>query len=151
MKRTSSKIISLSLICFGIIIAEFSFNEPFKIAFNQHTPSFGKTHFILGYDGSLDQSTQVEQPKQKKRNTELETSDGDWQIPNVFFTPDDNVRQALIHYIAQEQVALRIAVFVFTDKQIAQALIDAHRRRVRVELITDSAGLRDRGNQIGGL
>ena len=37
---------------------------------------------------------------------------------------------------------------MFTDKEIANALINAHKRGVRIDL-ADSAGLRDRQNKIG--
>lgn len=71
--------------------------------------------------------------------------------PAVFFSPDDNVRAYLLDLIAHEQEHIAIAVFVFTDKHIAQALIEAHERGVLVELVTDTTGLRDRYNKVSSL
>lgn len=55
----------------------------------------------------------------------------------VLFSPDDEVREALIKLIDEETESIHIAIFTITDKQIVEALIRAHERGVIVELVTD--------------
>lgn len=98
-------------------------------------PDFGKTHFIVGFDHTqeINQSTpSVRTPSSVK----------------VFFSPDDNVQEKLISFIDQELVSIKIAVFVFTDEQIAQALIRAKNRGVDVQIIIDPSHIKDRYSKI---
>lgn len=67
---------------------------------------------------------------------------------HVYFSPDDNVKNHLIKAINTECSYIKIAIFTFTDKQIADALLDAHRRGVFVEIVTDPVCLKDRFNKI---
>ncbi len=50
--------------------------------------------------------------------------------------------------INQEQRSIKIAIFSFTENKIAQALLEAQKRGVRVELIADNGCLRDRYNKL---
>jgi HKD family nuclease len=113
---------------------------------------FGKTHFIVGQ--SADQRSELMGQKSgadSQANPNSGTRRSVIKKSEIFFSPDDNVRENLLQLIEQEQEAISIAVFVFTDKQIAHHLIDAAKRGIRVEIVTDSAGLRDRYNKIGHL
>ncbi|MGB8367445.1 MAG: phospholipase D-like domain-containing protein, partial [Candidatus Babeliales bacterium] len=65
--------------------------------------------------------------------------------------PDDDINKKLISLIDQEQSYIRIAVFNFTNRTIAQALIDAAKRGVKVEVITDITCIFDRYNKIDQL
>jgi phosphatidylserine/phosphatidylglycerophosphate/cardiolipin synthase-like enzyme len=105
-------------------------------------PSFGKTHFVIGYQPSASAHTQKAENKQDHAGLSPVP-------PVVFFTPDHDVRSQLISLINQEQENIKIAVFLFTDKKIADALLAANRRGVHIEIVTDPAGLRDRANKIG--
>jgi phosphatidylserine/phosphatidylglycerophosphate/cardiolipin synthase-like enzyme len=58
-------------------------------------------------------------------------------VRRVLFSPDDDIKTVLIGLIEQEKKRIALAVFTITDKDIAQALIDAHQRKVIVELVTD--------------
>lgn len=104
--------------------------------------AFGKTHFVIGH-------TPEKKPQPVTTNSESRAVTNPNSDCVAFFTPDDDVRTELIKLIDQEQEAIRIAIFILTDKQITQALINAHNRKVRVEVVTDPAGLRDRQNKIG--
>jgi HKD family nuclease len=113
---------------------------------------FGKTHFIVGQ--SADQRSELMAQKSGAGSRESQNSGTRRSVikkSEIFFSPDDNVRENLVQLIEQEEEAISIAVFVFTDKQIAHHLIDAAKRGVQVEIVTDSAGLRDRYNKIGHL
>lgn len=62
----------------------------------------------------------------------------DGQILRALFTPQDDVRQTIIELINNEQKAIQIAIYFFTDTTIANALIHAkNQRNIRVEIITD--------------
>ena len=104
-------------------------------------PTFGKTHFVIGYTPEHKIEPKITTAPVATRET---ASSG-----VAFFTPDDDVRSELIKLICQEQEAIRIAIFMMTDKLIAQELINAHKRGITVEVVTDPAGLRDRQNKIG--
>ncbi|MDP3889554.1 MAG: phospholipase D-like domain-containing protein, partial [bacterium] len=100
--------------------------------------NFGKTHFIIGQ-------------KDQEREQQVAQRLPHISEPEVYFTPDDDVRSVLLDMIAREPQHISIAVFAFTDSKIAQALIDAHTRGVHVELVSDPASLRDVHNKIGML
>lgn len=53
------------------------------------------------------------------------------------FSPDDKITDHLIDTIKGAQKSIRAAVYMFTDKDIAQALIDAQTRKVKVSVIVD--------------
>ncbi|MEI6321079.1 MAG: phospholipase D family protein [Pseudomonadota bacterium] len=55
----------------------------------------------------------------------------------VAFTPGDPVDEILIGVIAQARQQVLVQAFSFTHKAIARALVDAHRRGVRVEVLAD--------------
>ncbi|MBI4755568.1 MAG: phospholipase D family protein [Betaproteobacteria bacterium] len=53
------------------------------------------------------------------------------------FEPWDDAEAALRRVIAQARREIYVQAFLFTSRAIAQALIDAHRRGVRVEVLAD--------------
>lgn len=55
----------------------------------------------------------------------------------VAFTPGDPVDDILIGVIGQARQQVLVQAFSFTHKAIARALVDAHRRGVRVEVLAD--------------
>ncbi|MBP9765445.1 hypothetical protein KBD08_03875 [Candidatus Babeliales bacterium] len=59
----------------------------------------------------------------------------------VYFTPRDDLRTQLITLIQQERQSIHCAVYMFTDKKIAQALVDAHVRGVRVSVVIDQISM----------
>ena len=94
--------------------------------------ALGKTHFIVGYT----KDKKVVQPQKTviENNTvpyNLICNDG---VKSAYFSPDDDVRSVLLYLIAQETKSIRIAMFTFTEKKLAQALIDARARGVEVEI-----------------
>ena len=79
-------------------------------------------------------------------NARLVCHDGCYK--QAFFSPDDNVQEILVQLIDQEQTSIKIAIFSFTDGKIAQALVDARRRGVKVEVIVDVTGIKDKFSKI---
>ena len=55
----------------------------------------------------------------------------------VYFSLLDNPQKAIIKNINQAQAFINIAMYVFTDKEIALPLIDAQKRGVKVRLYLD--------------
>lgn len=110
----------------------------------QHT--FGKTHFIVNYPTqSLKEKKQQAIPQQNNQAF-VECSDG---ICRAYFSPNDNIKQKLIDLINNEQSAIKISIYMFNDKDIAQALIDAkNKRKVDVQVIADSVCMKDRFSKI---
>ena len=53
------------------------------------------------------------------------------------FSPDDKPTRTLIELINNAQTSIHAAVYMLTDKTIAQALINAHARKIDVKIIID--------------
>lgn len=109
---------------------------------------FGKTHFIVGYPA---EALLKEQQKSKKKDSLCDESFGlicDGKIKQVFFSPDDGIRNVLLYLIGQEKKSIRLTAFSFTDGDIAQALIDAMARGVNIELVVDPGFTQDRFTKI---
>ncbi len=114
--------------------------------------SFGKTHFIVGASS--------EQVKQELGAAPTDAQDSHLlqQVqPNesfsaqALFSPDDGLETKLIELIGQEQDSMKIAVFLFTNGNIAQALVDAQKRGIKIEIVTDASCLQDKFNKIAAL
>jgi phosphatidylserine/phosphatidylglycerophosphate/cardiolipin synthase-like enzyme len=63
------------------------------------------------------------------------------RVEGVFFVPDDPVKKLLIGLIYFEKKSIKAAVYQLTDPDIFNALLDARRRGVTVEIITDKSCL----------
>ncbi len=113
----------------------------FLVALNTVPTGFGKTHFIVGHPSHDVPQTMV------TRSTPHAPS----STTQVFFTPDDDVRNELMQLINQESKKIRIAMFLLTDPEIAKSLRQAKQRGVQVELITDASCLKERANKINFL
>ncbi len=116
-----------------------------------NAPNLGKTHFILGLPNP-------DPLRLKKINLSANSTDlgqrlvcHDGCYKQAFFSPDDNVQEILVQLIDQEKKSIKIAIFSFTDGKIAQALVDARRRGVQVEVIVDITGTRDKFSKIDWL
>jgi phosphatidylserine/phosphatidylglycerophosphate/cardiolipin synthase-like enzyme len=59
----------------------------------------------------------------------------------VWFSPKDNISGKLIEKIKNSKTRIYAAIFMFTDKKIAQALIDAKNNGLDVQVVTDKSCL----------
>ena len=59
----------------------------------------------------------------------------------VYFSPDDKPQKHLIGYINGAKTRIYAAIYMFTDKKIAQALMDAKDRGIDVQIITDQTSV----------
>lgn len=106
--------------------------------------NFGKTNFIIGMP-----SNYVTQQSDKADDNQVKNDQHG--INEAYFSPEDDLQQKLIDYIKHEQQGIKLAIFSFTDKEIADALIDAHKRGVTVEIVADAGLLADRFGKISCL
>lgn len=60
------------------------------------------------------------------------------QIKRALFSPDDNIEDVLVSLIDTEREKISMTAFSLTSLSVANALINAKRRRVVVELIVDA-------------
>jgi len=111
------------------------------VLINGITPAFGKTHFIIGMKKPIQQMLLSTAPTTAQKIFSPTNT-------NAYFAPDDNLEDILCQYIAREHEAIDIAVYSFTNKRIAQALIDAHKKGVAIRIVTDQYGIRDRFSKI---
>ena len=66
----------------------------------------------------------------------------------VYFSPGKSCRAAILNQIRMAVRSLDICVFTISDDYIAEALIHAHKRHVRVRIITDNDKSEDKGSDI---
>ncbi len=59
----------------------------------------------------------------------------------AFFTPQDDLTAIFIRMIDAEKKSIHGAIYMFTDKKIAQALINAKKRGVDVQIILDQISM----------
>lgn len=62
-------------------------------------------------------------------------------LSQVYFTPRDDIKTHLITLIKEERLSIDAAVYMMTDKFIAQALIEAYVRGVKVRLVLDQISM----------
>jgi len=66
----------------------------------------------------------------------------------VLFTPWDDAESALLKAIGRARHRIHVQAFVFTSRNIAKALEDAHRRGVKVEMLADAKQATENENSL---
>jgi mitochondrial cardiolipin hydrolase len=66
----------------------------------------------------------------------------------VFFSPGDACLSAIVRRLRGARKTIDICVFTVTDNRISDAILDAHRRGVKVRIITDNDKAYDEGSDI---
>jgi phosphatidylserine/phosphatidylglycerophosphate/cardiolipin synthase-like enzyme len=67
-------------------------------------------------------------------------ADATWE---VCFTPGGDCTKAIVTAIAAARRSIYVQAYSFTSKPIARAMLEAHERGVRVEVILDQSSLRE--------
>ncbi len=67
---------------------------------------------------------------------------------SAFFAPNDNCQKEICEFIKKSIVVLDICVFTISDDDITKAILFAHRKGVKVRLITDNDKMQDLGSDI---
>ncbi len=60
-----------------------------------------------------------------------------WSLCTVYFTPRDDLKSLLIELIKEERKSIDCAMYMFTEKIIAQEILQAHLRGVKVRIVLD--------------
>ncbi len=128
---------ALLICCYAAVTLSSFAEQQVKPVALQAPETFGKTHFIVGMP-----------PQAAVKKKVAPTASG---TQCAYFAPDDDLQEQLIALINKEKKAIQLAIFSFTDKKIAQALIDAKKRGVVVELVADPGFLYDRYTKIPDL
>ena len=66
----------------------------------------------------------------------------------VHFSPGETCLQAILDRLNDAERTIDICVFTITDDRIARTIVDAHRRKVRVRVITDNDKANDEGSDV---
>ena len=156
-----SKIVTLiAAVVFLTMLPSASTAKPRKrrSAYNVNTSlnvpfTFGKTHFILGLPTDYSSPTLKleQQAPDTQASLECPIAVKNGRICQVFFAPDADLQKLLISLIDQEAHSIKVAIFSFTDGEIAKALVRAKNRGVAVQLITDQGCIRDKFSKIAAL
>lgn len=72
-------------------------------------------------------------------------------IKKALFSPDNRIKEVLIGLINEEQKSLAMAAFTLTDMDMAQALIDAHDRKVALEIVVDGGCMENEYSKVAKL
>jgi phosphatidylserine/phosphatidylglycerophosphate/cardiolipin synthase-like enzyme len=68
-----------------------------------------------------------------------------WSIDTeVAFSPDRGATELVVKTIAEAKQTIRVAAYSFTSKPIAEALLDAHKHGIDVEVVVDKSNEKDR-------
>ncbi|GGF27809.1 phospholipase D-like domain-containing protein [Echinicola rosea] len=78
----------------------------------------------------------------------LQEKDGPQANADVFFSPGNTCREAIIREMRLAQSVIHICVFTISDNQITDELIHAHQRNVIVKVLTDDEKCFDLGSDI---
>jgi phosphatidylserine/phosphatidylglycerophosphate/cardiolipin synthase-like enzyme len=113
--------------------------------------TLGKKHFIVGYTYEQSKPAIVlEQPVEQNNRIKSDIPFNlvcDDQVKAIYFAPNDDVRSVLKYLIENEKEKIQVAMFAFTDRDLAQAFIQARKRGVVIELIADANNTYGRYNK----
>lgn len=111
-------------------------------SYSNHASTLGRTHFIVGMP-------QAEYAQYKKISS-MPVSSLDVEH-KILFAPDDDIHAELLQLIQNEPKSIKVAMYLFTDKDIAQALCEAKQRGVQIECITDATCISNKFNKVDAL
>ncbi len=66
----------------------------------------------------------------------------------AYFSPGEDCRTAIAARFGAARTTVDVCVFTITDDRLAEALLDAHRRGVRVRLVSDNEKIDDPGSDV---
>jgi phosphatidylserine/phosphatidylglycerophosphate/cardiolipin synthase-like enzyme len=134
----------------------FAISLFFCITCGPYSNGLGKTHFVIGCSPAMYLSCG------KSHNIVPDLSsaplpscplslNADGRICCTLFAPDDDWHAVLLWLIEQEKEKICLAVYLLTDKRIADALCNARMRGITIEVVTDQTCVHDRSNKLGRL
>ena len=66
----------------------------------------------------------------------------------VYFSPGEKCRQAITRFLREAKKTLDICVFTISDNQISDVILECHRNRIKVRVISDDDKTFDKGSDI---
>lgn len=69
-------------------------------------------------------------------------------LEQVHFSPGNSCREAIIKHLNSASQHIRICVFTISDNIIVDAILKAHRKGIKIKIITDNDKTFDRGSDI---
>ncbi|WLQ12293.1 phospholipase D-like domain-containing protein [Hahella aquimaris] len=78
----------------------------------------------------------------------LDSGEDESNLTRAYFSPGEQCRRAIIERIRHAQSSLQICVFTISDDKIADEIINAHKRGLKIRIITDNDKSFDRGSDI---
>eukprot|EP00298_Acanthocystis_sp_HF-20_P028409 c7132_g1_i1.p1 GENE.c7132_g1_i1~~c7132_g1_i1.p1 ORF type:complete len:205 (-),score=96.22 c7132_g1_i1:66-680(-) len=84
----------------------------------------------------------------KKPETKTITTKKQEVVQEALFFPQDGSIEKILSWLSSAQVTLDIAVFTLTHKKIRDEILNAHRRGVKVRIITDDEKVSEKGSEI---
>ena len=67
---------------------------------------------------------------------------------NVLFSPDNKPKNKIVSLIKDTDKSIRVAVYNFTEQSLADELIEAKNRGVKVSVITDQSSIKSKHGQM---
>lgn len=71
-----------------------------------------------------------------------------FSMHRVFFSPGTDILETISDLLNQAKKTIEICVFTITDNRLAADIVQAHRRGIRVRIITDDKKLYDHGSSV---
>ncbi|MFH1800594.1 MAG: phospholipase D family protein [Candidatus Omnitrophota bacterium] len=69
-------------------------------------------------------------------------------VPHAYFSPKGGCTQAIVDAIDQAQTSILVQAYSFTSQPIAEALVNAHKRGVRVKILLDKSQKHAKGSKL---
>ncbi|PIQ22873.1 MAG: endonuclease [Cytophagales bacterium CG18_big_fil_WC_8_21_14_2_50_42_9] len=69
-------------------------------------------------------------------------------LNKAYFSPGDACLNAIISSINGAQSIIKICVFTISDDRITRAILQVHRRGIKIKILTDNEKLHDKGSDI---
>lgn len=110
--------------------------------------NFGKTHFIIGKSATEIREAIKPGSSVTQNESPEPTAADDVRSIQAYFSPDDGLQKVLLDLIANEKTSIKIAIFLFTNGDIAQALCKAKNQGIAIEIVTDPSCLTDKFNKV---
>ncbi|HEX4068860.1 MAG TPA: phospholipase D-like domain-containing protein [Candidatus Babeliales bacterium] len=120
-----------------------------KICFNNAPPTFGTTHFIVGYEGKSNSKKAKKTVVHKKQQFSHTIHGLDKKrITQSFFTTIHDLSPILLEIMSEAETHLYIAAFNLTDMRIVDHVKNAHKNGINVCVITDASNMKQAHNKI---
>lgn len=104
--------------------------------------SLNKTHFLIRNGRQYHPARSTQQITTYATHAPQEQSSTASTAIRTYFSPEDDLHFHIAQQIKKESTRISIAMYAFTDHRISNLLIDAHKRGVIVEIITDSENIK---------